>query len=142
MSQVSQVDDTQLRSAHLYSFIDVSHAPYRFNDRKGISGGAVFFERSLVGCLSRQQQASSLSSCEAELYGLQSVCQESVEFEKLVHSLLFALHEIDEPEEELYGLRVIPAPHSNLFSPWMSHDGLVMSRFDCTGREHKCVMGC
>ena len=52
----------------------------------------VFFERSLVRSLSRQQQALSLSSCKAELYGLQSVC-------RLVHRLLFALHEIDEPEE-------------------------------------------
>ena len=56
-------------------------------------------ERSLVRSLSRQQQALSLSSCEAELYGLQSVCQESVAFGRLVHRLLFALHEIDEPEE-------------------------------------------
>ena len=70
-----------------------------FNNRKGVSGGAVFFERSLVRSLSRQQQALSLSSCEAELYGLQSVCQESVAFGRLVHRLLFALHEIDEPEE-------------------------------------------
>ena len=41
----------------------------RFNNRKGVSSGAVFFERSLVRSLSRQQQALSLSSCEAELYG-------------------------------------------------------------------------
>ena len=53
----------------------------------------------MVRSLSRQQQALSLSSCEAELYGLQSVCQESVAFGRLVHRLLFALHEIDEPEE-------------------------------------------
>ena len=66
---MSQVDDTQLRSVHLHSFSDASHAPYRFNNRKGVSGGAVFFERSLVRSLSRQQQALSLSSCEAELYG-------------------------------------------------------------------------
>ena len=39
---------------------------YRFNQRKGISGGAIFFEGSLVRSLSRQQQAFSLSSCEAE----------------------------------------------------------------------------
>ena len=96
---MSQVDDAQLRSVHLHSFSDASHAPYRFNNRKGVSGGAVFFERSLVRSLSRQQQALSLSSCEAELYGLQSVCQESVAFGRLVHRLLFALHEIDEPEE-------------------------------------------
>ena len=46
---MSQVDDAQLRSVHLHSFSDASHAPYRFNNRKGVSGGAVFFERSLVG---------------------------------------------------------------------------------------------
>ena len=96
---MSQVDDAQLRSVHLHSFSDASHGPYRFNNRKGVSGGAVFFERSLVRSLSRQQQALSLSSCEAELYGLQSVCQESVAFGRLVHRLLFAFHEIDEPEE-------------------------------------------
>ena len=28
-----------------------------------------------------------------------AVCQESVAFGRLVHRLLFALHEIDEPEE-------------------------------------------
>ena len=38
---MSQVDDTQLRSVHLHSFSDASHAPYRFNNRKGVSGGAV-----------------------------------------------------------------------------------------------------
>ena len=45
---MSQVDDAQMRSVHLHSFSDASHAPYRFNNRKGVSGGAVFFERSLV----------------------------------------------------------------------------------------------
>ena len=64
---MSQVDDAQLRSVHLHSFSDASHAPYRFNNRKGVSGGAVFFERSLVRSLSLQQQALSLRSCEAEL---------------------------------------------------------------------------
>ena len=56
----------------------------------------------MVRSLSRQQQALSLSSCEAELYGIWfaiTVCQESVAFGRLVHRLLFALHEIDEPEE-------------------------------------------
>ena len=33
---MSQVDDTQLRSVHLHSFSDASHAPYRFNNRKEI----------------------------------------------------------------------------------------------------------
>ena len=39
---MSQVDDAQMRSVHLHSFSDASHAPYRFNNRKGVSGGAVF----------------------------------------------------------------------------------------------------
>ena len=45
---MNQIDDIQLRSVQLHSFSDASHAPYRFNNRKGVSGGAVFFERSLV----------------------------------------------------------------------------------------------
>ena len=34
---MSQVDDAQLRSVHLHSFSDASHAPYRFNNRKGVT---------------------------------------------------------------------------------------------------------
>ena len=45
---INQIDDIQLRSVQFHSFSDASHAPYRFNNRKGVSGGAVFFERSLV----------------------------------------------------------------------------------------------
>ena len=94
----SQVSEEQLQSVHLHSFSDASHGPYRFNQRKGISGGAIFFEGSLVRSLARQQQALSLSSCEAELYGLQSVSQESLAFSRLVHRLMFSIQEIDEQE--------------------------------------------
>ena len=55
---MSQVDDTQLRSVHLHSFSDASHAPYRFNNRKGVSGGAVFFEREVFGKVSEPTAAS------------------------------------------------------------------------------------
>lgn len=67
------VSEEQMLSTHLHSFSDASHAPYRFNARRGISGGAVFFEGSLIRTMSRQQQSQALSSCEAELYALQSV---------------------------------------------------------------------
>ena len=94
----SQVGEKQLRTVNLHCFSDASFAPYRFNKRRGISGGCVFFERSLVRSLARQQHALSLSSCESELYALQSVCQESVAFGKLVHRLLFSIEEMDEPD--------------------------------------------
>ena len=51
----------------LHAFADASFAPYRFNARRGISGGVVFCEGGLVRSFARQQQALSLSSCEAEL---------------------------------------------------------------------------
>ena len=92
----SGVTEDQLKTIHLHAFADASHGPYRFNGRKGISGGCVYFERSLVRSLSRQQQALSLSSCEAELYSLQCVCQESIAFSRLVHRLLFSLGEAEE----------------------------------------------
>ena len=94
----SQVGERQLRTMNLHCFSDASFAPYRFNKRRGISGGCVFFERSLVRSLARQQHALSLSSCEAELYALQSVCQESIAFGKLVHRVLFSLEEMDEAD--------------------------------------------
>ena len=94
----SQVGEMQLRTMNLHCFSDASFAPYRFNKRRGISGGCVFFERSLVRSLARQQHALSLSSCEAELYALQSVCQESIAFGKLVHRVLFSLEEMDEAD--------------------------------------------
>ena len=83
-----------------YSFkMQVTHHMRRIasTTAKGVSGGAVFFERSLARSLSRQQQALSLSSCEAELYALQSVYQENVYqenvlFGKLIYHLLFVFH--------------------------------------------------
>ena len=82
----------------LHAFADASFAPYRFNSRRGISGGVVFCEGGLVRSFARQQQALSLSSCEAELYALQMVTQESVAFSKFCHRVLFSLGEISEPE--------------------------------------------
>ena len=92
----SGVTEDQMKTIHLHAFADASHGPYRFNKRRGISGGCVYFEHSLVRSLSRQQQALSLSSCEAELYSLQCVCQEAISFSKLVHRLLFSLGEAEE----------------------------------------------
>ena len=41
------------RRSILHSFSDASFAPYRFNGRKGISGGVVFCEGALVRSLAR-----------------------------------------------------------------------------------------
>ena len=82
----------------LHAFADASFAPYRFNARKGISGGVVFCEGGLVRSFARQQQALSLSSCEAELYALQMTTQESVAFTEFCHRVLFSIGEISEPE--------------------------------------------
>ena len=82
----------------LHAFADASFAPYRFNARRGMSGGVVFCEGGLVRSFARQQQALSLSSCEAELYALQMTTQESVAFTKFCHRVLFSLGEVSEPE--------------------------------------------
>ena len=47
----------------VHVFADASHAPYRFNGRKGISGQAVYVNHCLVRAASKQQQAVALSSC-------------------------------------------------------------------------------
>ena len=73
-----------------------SFAPYRFNGRKGISGGVVFCEGALVRSLARQQQSKSLSSCEADLYALQMVAQESVAFCNFCHRVYTGIGEMRE----------------------------------------------
>ena len=82
------------RHSILHSFSDASFAPYRFNGRKGISGGVVFCEGALVRSLARQQQSVSLSSCEAELYALQMVAQESVAFSNFCHRVYIGIGEM------------------------------------------------
>ena len=62
----------------VYAFSDASHAPYRFNGRRSITGGAIFTEGTLIKTTAKQQQSVALSSCEAELYALQSVSQEAI----------------------------------------------------------------
>ena len=62
----------------IHAFSDASHAPYRFNGRRSVTGGAIFVEGTLVKTIAKQQQSVALSSCEAELYALQSVSQESI----------------------------------------------------------------
>ena len=87
--------------AFLQVFTDASHAPYRFNRWKGISGQAIFFKRSLVRAVSKQQQATALSSCEAELYGLQQAAQEATSLSRVVHRILCGIGEIDVNQEPL-----------------------------------------
>ena len=86
------------KSCFLHTFSDASFGPYRFNSRKGISGGVVLCEGGLIRSLARQQQALSLSSCEAEIYAIQLMSQESISFSRFVHRVLFALNEVSEPE--------------------------------------------
>ena len=62
----------------VHAFSDASHAPYRFNGRRSITGGAIFAEGTLIKTTAKQQQSVALSSCEAELYALQSVSQEAI----------------------------------------------------------------
>lgn len=90
--------EEQLRTHHLHTFADASFAPYRFNQRRGISGGIVFFEKGLIRSVAKQQQCTSLSSCESELYALQAMSQDSMSFAKVVHRLLFSLGEIEDFE--------------------------------------------
>ena len=88
-SDYEKLETEQSKVCFLHGFADASFAPFRFNGRKGISGGAVFFEGSLVRTIARQQQSVSLSSCEAELYALQSLSQEAVSFAAFTHRLYF-----------------------------------------------------
>ena len=89
---------TESVNCFLHGFADASFAPYRFNSRRGITGGAVFCEGSLVRTVARQQQSAILSSCEAELYALQAISQEAVAYAAFTHRLYFGIDECEEFE--------------------------------------------
>eukprot|EP00434_Breviolum_minutum_P037835 symbB.v1.2.033549.t1/scaffold4184.1/size56758/3 len=93
--------DGNVRPAFLQVFTDASHAPYRFNNRKGVSGQAIFFKRSLIRSVSKQQQATALSSCEAELYGLQQATQDATAMSRVVHRVLWGIGDVSEFDEPL-----------------------------------------
>ena len=48
------------------------------------SGQVMFFEESLVRAVAKQQQATSLSSCESELYSIQQAAQDAVSVSKVL----------------------------------------------------------
>ena len=80
-------------TVYLHLWADASHAPYRFNKRKGISGQVMFFEKSLVRAVAKQQQATSLSSCESELYSIQQAAQDAVSVSRVLQRLLLGIGE-------------------------------------------------
>ena len=80
-------------SVYLHLWADASHAPYSFNKRKGISGQVMFFEKSLVRAVAKQQQATSLSRCESELYSIQQAAQDAVSVAKVLQRLLLGIGE-------------------------------------------------
>ena len=75
---------------------DASHAPYRFNKRKGITGLVITYMNSLIKTAAKTQQAVSLSSCESELFAIQLCAQEAVGFSWFTWRLLFGLGIVDE----------------------------------------------
>ena len=92
------ISTEQSSTCFMHTFADASFAPYRFNGRRGVSGGVAFIEGSLVRSLARQQQSVTLSSCEAELFALQAISQEAVAFSSFVHRVYYGLGEADEKE--------------------------------------------
>lgn len=88
--------DSEFLVNRLRIWSDASHAPYRFNKRNGISGEVIAYRNAVVRTVAKQQQATSLSSCEAELYAIQLAAQDSVGLAKFMQRFLFGIGEIDE----------------------------------------------
>ena len=84
----------------LHAFSDASHAPYRFNGRRSIACGAIFVEGSLIKTVAKQQQSVALSSCEAELYALQSVSQEAIALASFCMRVYHGLQEAYDDESD------------------------------------------
>ena len=86
----------------LHVWSDASHAPYRFNKRKGISGEVIAYKNAIVRTVAKQQQATSLSSCEAELYAIQLAAQDSVGLARFLQRFLFGIDENEVESEETW----------------------------------------
>ena len=81
----------------LTAFTDASHAPSTRN-RRGVLGGILAYLGGLVKAYSRHQTSMSLSSCEAELQGIQQVLQEAVVVARLLTRILRSLEYLDKSE--------------------------------------------
>ena len=79
------------QALQVHSFSDASHRPWTFNARKGVAGGVVMFQHGVIRTMARQQHATALSSCEAELYALHLIAQESVALARLIQRVLEGL---------------------------------------------------
>ena len=91
-------DESSYLVSRLHVWSDASHAPYRFNGRRGVSGEVVAYMNSVIRTVAKQQQSVSLSSCEAELFAIQMAAQDSVGLSRFTQRFLFGLGEIDEAE--------------------------------------------
>ena len=91
-------DDSTYLVARLHAWSDASHAPYRFNGRKGVSGEVLAYMNSVIKTVAKQQQSVSLSSCESELWAIQMTSQDAVGLSRFVHRFLYGLGEVDEIE--------------------------------------------
>ncbi|CAE7265610.1 unnamed protein product [Symbiodinium sp. CCMP2592] len=83
--------DELLTRVHV--FADASYAPYRFLERRGITGGAITFAGSAVRLVAKTQSVVCLSSCESELHALQFMAQECVAFMFSVNRVLASFGE-------------------------------------------------
>ena len=52
-----------MKSVVVHAFSDASHAPYRFNARRSITGGAIFAEGTLIKTTAKQQQSVASMLC-------------------------------------------------------------------------------
>ena len=101
-SHVGQHFPTEDRQTHLLTgsqvlvYTDAAFAPMRVFERRSISGAVLMYQAVTFKCFSRHQAAVSLSSCEAELHGIQAGVQEAI---GLARTLAFVLKSLNIRED-------------------------------------------
>ena len=92
-------EDTQthlLMGSQVLVYTDAAFAPMRVFERRSISGAVLMYQAVTLKCFSRHQAAVSLSSCEAELHGIQAGVQEAI---GLARTLSFVLKSLNLRED-------------------------------------------
>ena len=78
----------ELAQPRIVAYTDASHAPFRSTKRKSISGGCLSFLGSTIKTYARHQQSVSLSACESEMTGIQTMCLESLVLARITSRIL------------------------------------------------------
>jgi len=97
-----------MKSVVVHAFSDASHAPYRFNARRSITGGAIFAEGTLIKTTAKQQQSVASMLCRSHKKPVSFV---ALDVSKAMHEFLVLHYMATDSAEEWDAFLDLCLPH-------------------------------